>query len=312
MTNLDENEIIRVFTKKLGLEQLDDVAQLQKGIILKGDMLVASTDVPNAMKAWQVARKSVVSCVSDLAAKGIKPYAAIISIGIPKKYKMPYIKGLAKGFAKASSEFGVSIVGGDTNEACDLVIDCSMIGFALHRVPTRSGAQPGDMVVISGKFGSAPAGLAIIMRKAIPPSKLFKKQAIESVFNPRPRQHFGLALAKYFSSSIDSSDGLAISLYELAKQASVDILIGRIPAIDMLQMFALKNNLNVEDLVFYGGEEYEIVATIPQVKLDRAILAAKRAGVVLHVIGEVKKGSGRVFVRNRLLERKGHRHFHRQ
>lgn len=312
MTKLDENEIIRIFANKFGLKKLDDVALLEKGIVFKSDMLVASTDVPIGMKAWQVARKSVVSCVSDLAAKGVIPHAAIISLGIPKTCQMQYIKGLAKGFATASSEFGVRIVGGDTNEACELVIDCNMIGFALGRVPTRAGARPGDIVIISGKFGYAPAGLAILMRNAIPASNLFKKQAIESVLYPKPRLRFGLALAKYFSSSIDSSDGLAISLYELAKQAGVDIVIENIPAIERLHEFALENSLNFDELVFYGGEEYEIVATIPQAKLPRAILAAKKAGVVLHAIGRVRRGAGDVFVRNILLEHKGHRHFQRR
>lgn len=310
MTKLDEKGIIRIFANRFGLKQLDDVALLKKGIVFKSDMLVASTDVPIGMKAWQVARKSVVSCVSDLAAKGVSPYAAIISLGIPKNCQMSYIKGLAKGFATASGEFGFRIVGGDTNEACELVIDCSMIGFASGKVPTRAGAQPGDIVIISGKFGSAPAGLAILMRNAIPASSVFKKQALESVLNPKPRQRFGLTLSKYFSSSIDSSDGLAVSLYELAKQAGVDIVIDSIPAIERLDEFALKNSFNPNELVFYGGEEYEIVATISQAKLGQAILAARKAGVVLHAIGRAQKGSGDVFVKKNLLENRGYNHFH--
>src|SRR5215218_370814 len=130
MTKLDEKEIIRIFANKLGISNLDDVVLLDKDIVFKSDMLVASTDVPRGMKAWQVARKSIVSCMSDLAAKGISPFAVIISLGIPKSCELPYIKGLAEGFVIASNEFGVKIVGGDTNEACELVIDCSMIGFA--------------------------------------------------------------------------------------------------------------------------------------------------------------------------------------
>ena len=62
------------------------MALLDKGIVIKSDMLVASTDIPPGMEAWQVARKSVVSCISDLAAKGVRPYAAVISLGIPTVY----------------------------------------------------------------------------------------------------------------------------------------------------------------------------------------------------------------------------------
>src|SRR5215208_7129586 len=65
MTKLDEKEIIGIFANKLGISNLDDVALLDKGIVIKSDMLVASTDVPPGMKAWQVARKSVVSCIQN-------------------------------------------------------------------------------------------------------------------------------------------------------------------------------------------------------------------------------------------------------
>ena len=99
------------------------------------------------MQPWQIARKSVVACVSDLSAKGIKPYVSMISIGIPKKYSDTEIEDLANGFKIASKEFGVSIVGGDTNESRELVIDCCMIGFSgnsVAKIPKRNGASSGD------------------------------------------------------------------------------------------------------------------------------------------------------------------------
>jgi thiamine-monophosphate kinase len=306
---LDEKEIIRIFADKLGYAELDDVALVDKKIVFKTDMLVASTDVPPGMEAWQVARKSVVSCVSDFAAKGVRPHAAMVSLGLPRISTRPYVEGLAKGFAGASKEFGVKIVGGDTNEAGGLVIDCSMIGFASgSRMPARSGAKPGDIVVVSGMFGLPPSGLAILMRGAVTAGE-FRKQAIESVLEPRPRQKFGMALAKYFSSSIDSSDGLAISLYELASQSGVDIVVENVPAAEAVEKFAQENGLDAHELVFHGGEEYEIVATIPKAKLKQAVSAARKAGVGLYVIGRVQKGVGDVFVRKKLLENRGYVHF---
>jgi thiamine-monophosphate kinase len=317
MTKLDEKQIIRIFANKLGISNLDDVAFLDKGIVIKSDMLVASTDIPSGMDAWQAARKSIVSCISDLAAKGIRPHAAVISLGIPNSCltRQPYIEGLAEGFAIASKEFGVKIVGGDTNKAGELVIDCSMIGFSTFKVPTRSGANPGDYVVVSGRFGFPPAGLAILLQNAITASssRIFRKQAVKSVLEPCPRQSFGLALARYFSSSIDSSDGLALSLYELAGRSDgVDIVIYSIPSVQGLDKFAQENSLDRHELVFHGGEEYEIVATISRTKIRRAEAAARKAGVSLHVIGRVQRGSGKVFVRNRLLENRGYMHFRKR
>jgi thiamine-monophosphate kinase len=318
MTKLDEKQIIRIFANKLGISNLNDVALLDKGIVMKSDMLVASTDIPRGMEAWQAARKSIVSCVSDLAAKGVRPHAAVISLGIPNSYSMlrPYIEGLAEGFAIASKEFGVKIVGGDTNEASELVIDCSMIGFSTFKVPTRSGAKPGDYVIVSGPFGFAPAGLAILLQNTITVSSsnsvTFRKHAVKSVLEPYPRQSFGLALARYFSSSIDSSDGLAVSLYELASHSEeVDIIIYNIPFVEGLDEFAQENSLDKNELVFHGGEEYEIVATISPTTISQAEAAARKAGVNLHVIGRVEKGSGKVFARNRLLENRGYMHLHK-
>ena len=316
MTKLDEKQIIGIFANKLGISNLDDVALLDKGIVIKSDMLVASTDVPPGMEAWQVARKSVVSCISDLAAKGVRPHAAVISLGIPNSCYMqqPCIEGLAEGFAIASKEFGVKIVGGDTNETGELVIDCSMIGFPVFKIPTRSGASPGDYVIVSGAFGFAPAGLAILLQqKAITASSIFRKRAVKSVLEPHPRQSFGLMIARYSSASIDSSDGLAVSLYELASQSKgVDITIHRIPAVEGLHKFALENSFETPELVFHGGEEYEIVATIPPTKIRQAESAARKAGVSLQVIGRVQRGSGSVFVRKKLLENRGYVHFHRR
>jgi len=325
MIKLDEKQIIRIFVNKLGINNLDDVVVLDKGIVIKSDMLVEGTDVPPGMEAWQTARKSIVSCVSDLAAKGVRPYAAVISLGIPNSSSMQRqdIEGLAEGFAIASKEFGVKIVGGDTNEAGELIIDCTIIGFPRFKVPTRSGAKPGDYVVVSGLFGFAPAGLTMLLQKNAVTIKdenhnddfnsIFRKKAVKSVLEPFPRQRFGLALAKYFSSSIDSSDGLAVSLYELASQGEdVDITIYSIPVVSGLDKFAHDNNLDTHELLFHGGEEYEIVATISDTKIRQAEAAAKRAGVDLYVIGRVQKGSGKVSVQDRMLENRGYMHFHKR
>jgi thiamine-monophosphate kinase len=322
MTKLNEKEIIDLIVSKLKSDNTitefgkDDVAILSLkdaktktsknnifcpvSIIMKCDMLVGNTDVPAGMKPWQIARKSIVSCVSDLSAKGIKPpYLSLISLGIPRRYSKNEIKGLIIGFQIASKEFGIKIVGGDTNESNELIIDCNMLGFSnindAANIPRRSGAKPGDLVVVSGEFGYSSSGLKILMNN-VKSHGIFKKNAILSVVEPKPRQKFGIALAKYFSSSIDSSDGLAISLYELARQSKVNFLIENIPSAKGVDYFAQNNRLDVKELVFHGGEEYEIVATIPKSKLNRIKSVARKLKLKLLVIGRVEKGDGKVFL----------------
>jgi thiamine-monophosphate kinase len=341
MKKPNEKEIISIISDALGIADLDDVASVlgkrtkgrrrkrrkkdeeEKGgeLVFKVDMLVASTDVPWQMQPWQIARKSIVAPTSDLAAKGAKPLAAMISLGIPSGVTRSYIKGLAKGFKLASKEFDVNIVGGDTNAAKELVIDCSMIGTSAtftstalgnnnNKIPKRSGAKPGDAVIISGRFGYSASGLAILLKSAKAKGS-FRRVAINSVLEPAARQKMGYALAKYFSSSIDSSDGLAASLYEIASASKVDIAIynSDIVMADGVQEFAQLNGLDAHELVFYGGEEYEIVATVPKPLLPRARAAAKKAGCALYVIGKVvQKGSGKVMLGAQLLENRGYVH----
>jgi thiamine-monophosphate kinase len=326
---LNEKQIIDIIVSKLApsganKQKYDDVSILSrsphmkamKSLILKCDMLVESTDVPPGMKPWQISRKSVSACVSDLSAKGIKPRVSLISVGIPKRFSKTDIGELAKGFQIASKEFGVMIVGGDTNESNELIIDCSMLGFSDHvasELPGRNGAKPGDIVVVSGEFGYASCGLKILMSRAKGYGK-FKRNAISSVMKPKPAQKFGLSLVKFFSSSIDSSDGLSISLHELARQSKVNIVIDDIPSAKGVRDFAKINHLDYERLVFYGGEEYEIVATIPRVKLKHAESTARRLKLRLLIIGKVEKGSGKVFLvdtrtgRKSQLENRGYIH----
>jgi thiamine-monophosphate kinase len=186
-----------------------------------------------------------------------------------------------------------------------------MIGLAAKKMPTRSGARPGDYVVVSGSFGLAAAGLAILLRNARATGML-RKQSVDSVLEPKPRQRFGTILGKFFSSSIDSSDGLAICLYELALSSGVDIVVKQVPTEPGLDRFGQDNDIDVNELVFHGGEEYEIVATIPGSKLKQAELAARKAKILLLVIGRVRKGTGKVFVGKRLLENRGYVHFQRR
>lgn len=307
MKRLDEKEIIGIFSRALGVGDLDDVAQIGNKMVFKADMLVASTDVPMQMAPRQVARKSVVSCASDLAAKGVRPIAAMISLGLPADITRGYVEELAAGFRQASQEFGIKIVGGDTNAAKELVIDCSMVGVA-GKVPKRRGARPGDVVIASGRFGYSASGLAVLLKGARAQGA-FRKMAVDSVLEPVPRQAFG-SLARYFTSSIDSSDGLAISLYEIALQSRVDIDVdyGAVKA-EGVDEFAQANGLDAHELVFHGGEEYEIIATVPKSSLPKAKTAAKKAGCALHVIGSVKKGKGNVTANKKPVENRGYLHF---
>src|SRR6267378_7429441 len=173
MKGLTEHEIIRTLTKQfrgqpgvpLGYD--DDVSAIplssETWIIVKTDMLVGSTDIPPGMTVQEAARKAVVATVSDFAAKGVKPRALMVSLGLSAPAKKTTIQELARGLGQAAREYQCKIIGGDTNQADDLVIDIIGVGFANPRtLVRRNGARPGDVVAVTGPFGKTSAGLRIL------------------------------------------------------------------------------------------------------------------------------------------------------
>ena len=320
MTKLNEKEIIDLFfsrllkKNKIEFHIRDDVSLLSfkdlrknkirsfnsYNVVIKSDMLVESTDVVKKMKIWQIARKSIVSAVSDMSAKGIKPpYFSLLSLGIPRSWTKYKIKNLILGFEKASKEFGVVFLGGDTNESKELVIDCILVSFSdstTNNIPLRNNAKSGDIVITSGEFGYTSSGLKILLFNSKAVSS-FKNQAISSILLPKPSQKFGTLLGQYFSSSIDSSDGLGVSLYELAKQSKVNFYIDDIPIPIGLIEFAKTNSLNIYDMIFNGGEEYEILATVNPSNFKKVKFLCKKFHLPMFVIGKVMTGNGNVFVK---------------
>ncbi len=271
----------------------DDVALIPaKGrkLVIKSDMLVRRTDVPKEMTYRQAARKAVASCVSDFAAKGVAPDSFLVSLGLPRGITQREVTELAEGFADSAHEWNVKLVGGDTNEADDLVIDCTMLGFGRHVTP-RNGAKRGELVVTTGYFGLSSAGLKILLEGAkADPS--FRRLAVESVLEPKPRLEVGLAISKYLTASIDSSDGLAICLHTIARMGKVGISLEELPYKKDVERFARVNGYSLEELVLYGGEEFEIVGTLGRRALTKAKDVTKSLGQELLVIGRTTSESG--------------------
>ncbi len=321
MKNLTEHEIIRILTNQfagqpgtpLGFD--DDVSAIpfspKTWIIVKTDMLVGSTDVPPGMTVQEAARKSVVATISDFAAKGVKPQALMVSIGLPAPAKKTTVQDIARGLGQATREYHCKIIGGDTNQADDLVIDIVGIGLANPKeLVRRDGAQPGDIVAVTGPFGRTSAGLKILTSKR--KSDLAKYPSfIKAVRRPKAWLAEGIVLAKSraTTSSIDSSDGLAWSLHQIARASRVGISLHTIPVAAEVESYAKEHRLSALELALYGGEEYELVVTIePQSfnKLKRRVPSLKKIGIV-----EKKRFGVAAQIRGRqvTVEARGWQHF---
>ena len=306
MSKLSEKKIIELFQSKLGNASFvpEDVESFKIGkekLVAKIDTFVESTDLPPRMKLEDAARKSIVSCVSDFAAKGVKPAFGIVSLTIPKKLSRSNIQSLAKGFQKAAREFGLKILGGDTNEGKELVITFSLFGTT-KKIVNRNSAKTDHVIITSGSFGYTGAGLSILL-KGKKSSKKFGTKAKNAVLKPRCRLLFGLKNKKYFSSSMDSSDGLSTTLNEMSSQSKKKFIITSMPSENNVLEFAASNKLNPNDLILNGGEEYEIVATTNKSNLPKIRNYAKKHKINLYEIGYVTKGSGVFYKKNGRLVR---------
>ena len=271
----------------------DDVAAVSISdklvAVLKMDMLVAKTDVPRGMSLQQAARKAVIMNVSDLASKGVKPIAMLTALGLTRDLTKEDMVSIGRGLNAGAREYDTYIIGGDTGEASDLIITCMVFGLSKpDTMMTRSGARPGDILAVTGLFGKTSAGLKLLEEEVKVPERL-REALLEAVYMPRARLSEGLALAGsgVVSASIDSSDGLAVSLHELRKMSKVGFRITDAPIASEAEEFAKHRRLDAYDLALYGGEEYELIVTVRRGCWRRAQQAVGRAGGSLIRIGEV-------------------------
>jgi len=300
---LGEREIIELIRSRLSvMPDLpvplgDDVSAVDVGkgrvAVLKTDMLVGGTDVPRGMSLWQAARKAVVMNVSDFAAKGVKPVALLVSLGLPRGLMRRDVEEIARGLNAGAREYGAYVIGGDTNEASDLIITVSLFGTADRKaLMLRSGAKAGDIVAVTGFFGKTAAGLRLLL-DGFAASKELREVLLSSVCMPKARLCEGLALrdSGAVSASIDSSDGLAWSLHELARMSGVGFLVKSVPVADEVRRFAEFNGLDSLELALYGGEEYELVVTVkPKLWVDAETIVETMGGALLP-IGKVTRDS---------------------
>ena len=296
----------------------DDVSAVGIGngklAALKTDMLVGKTDVPPSMNLWQAARKAVVMNISDLAAKGAKPIGLLASVGIPRDFTKKDIEQIGKGLNAGAREYNAYVLGGDTNEASDLVISCTALGIVEKRcLMKRSGAKPDDLVAVTGLFGKTSSGLKILLKGLTAPPDI-KKELVDAILMPQARLKEGLALAQTHAvtASIDSSDGLAWSLHEISRASNVGFIIDDLPVAREAEEFAKIHDFDPVELSLYGGEEYEIVVTLEPKLWEKAKKATEQVGASLTKIGQITKEKT-LFLRTKekiiRIEARGWEHF---
>jgi thiamine-monophosphate kinase len=303
-----ERELIERFTRQIEflpgmpVPLWDDVNAVSLGggrcVVLKTDMLVWRTDVPAGMTPYQAGRKTVVMNFSDLGAKGVRPHVFLASMGAPSTTPVNWIEEIARGFSEGAREYGGWMAGGDTNEACDIVLAGMAYGVGEEgKLMLRSTSHPGDILATTGGFGHTSAAFKILLEGMDAPATI-RDRLVESVYMPRARVDAGVALAATgaATSCMDSSDGLAVSLHDLRRSSGNGFRLTSVPLTRDASRFAELHGLDPTSLALYGGEEYELVFTIRPGAVEESRKALRRVGADLHELGEVTSDKRIVYV----------------
>lgn len=259
---MKEKEFITIIKNTLNSPYIgDDCAYLKDlGIVVTQDSLVEDIHFSTKfISAFDLGFKAVMVNVSDVAASGAEPKYLTVSLSLPSNVKEDFVEEFYNGCKKACGN-DVQIVGGDITGSEKIYISICAIGKTLGRnISSRKNAKIGQKVIVSGIHGSSSAGLKLLLEGKNSPEKFIK-----SHINPVVQVEFGKKISttvKEPYAMMDTSDGLMDGLSTIANESGVllDIDFDKIPHEKDIEQFE-----NWQDLVLFGGEDYQILAIVPQ------------------------------------------------
>lgn len=302
-----EDEIIARYFRPLAkhpaaLGLIDDCAALPvpagSDLVLKTDAIVGGVHFFPDDPADKVARKALRVNLSDLAAKGAKPEGFLLALALPKEIDRVWLKAFALGLGKDAEVFGCPLLGGDTDRTPGPVIIAITALGSLPRgsmVP-RSGAKPGDRVMVTGTIGDSTLGLVLRQDAAAAErwglSRREGSYLVERYLVPQPRNAIAEALRQHASAAMDVSDGLVGDFTKLcaASNVSAEIDAMRVPLSNAARRAVAVEPAMLERALT-GGDDYEIVCTVPPKKVEAFQVAAAKLRVPVVEIGVVTKGN---------------------
>jgi len=252
-------------------------------LVVTTDMLHRTTDFPPQMSAWQIGWMVAAVNLSDVAAMGARPVGILSALGFPADTDVEFVEEMARGMADCAAICDVPVIGGDIDTHEELTITGTAIGRMRKReLLRRNGAQVGDKVCVTGYAGSA--GLALC---ALAAGAQVSGSLLRVLFEPVPRtgEAQKLAASGAVTSMMDISDGLALSLYDIAGASSVGFRIYENALPVQEEVRTLVTNANeVLELALYTGGDFELLFTVRPDMIEAAQDACS-----LCVIGEVFK-----------------------
>jgi len=236
-----------------------------------------------------VGYKSLARATSDIAAMGARARYFFMTVGLPDACAGVWLDNFLGGMASAARRFGLILAGGDTTKYPLVVASFTVVGEVNRgRAILRSGARPGDLLCVSGRLGEAELGFRLLQRK--PHEHKRWTRLLKKHFYPEPQLVVGewLAAHRFATSMIDTSDGLSTDLDHICKASGAGAIVWG-PKIPVVRIPPELRRLGLDplDLALHGGEDYELLFTVPKKFSSR--LPRKINGVSVTVIGEITR-----------------------
>ena len=300
------------YGKKEARNLIDDCAFFKnvKGLTISVDSSIEGVHVPTGTSVGIQSERSVLRALSDLAAFGAKPLCIFASISLPKTFKYRLLKEIALGFKRVLDDYKIFLAGGDISSyEGPLNFSITVLGEKTTNISGRSGAKPGDLVVMSGNLGDAYIGRMLIEKNYYDLKKEEIKKLIKKFYKPSPRINLGMTINKFSTSAIDISDGFLSELNHICVNSNVGAFINveKLPLSKVLKSVMENKKIRYLDILT-GGDDYELLYTVNPSNIGRLDSESS-------VIGEIVKKSGiKVISKNSLAlkfkkDEFGYKHF---
>ncbi|MFX1286223.1 MAG: thiamine-phosphate kinase [Promethearchaeota archaeon] len=308
LENLGESSVInllQVYIDSSDLLGTNEDAYLYSNILpyilVNVDTMSRDSDFLPKQTWRQLGAKLVTITFSDLVAKGATPDLFISSLVLESLMREDELIELVSAIQKTSHKYGAKFLGGDLGSSTETVLTGVGLGSIKRgTILTRRDARKGDLVCVTGHFGLTTIGLDYLLspmnrKYETIPDELLQLGTV-LLYEPQLRLKEGVLLRKHdlATSSIDSSDGLAISLHWLSQASDIGIVVNKLPIYPELESF-LESFDTIQEITMFGGEEYELIFTVPPSKLELLRNIFRLNNSQFFVIGECIDSKG-VFI----------------
>jgi len=307
----------------LGLRDDAAVLALPAGqeLVISCDTIVEGVHFLKDDPPETIGHKALAVNLSDLAAKGARPYAYLLALTLPNEPNEQWLEKFTGGLRALQDEAGIALVGGDTTRGSGPL---SLTITALGLVPQgtsvpRRGAKAGDRVFVTGTIGDSYLGLRLLQQPDLANTWALTKDEIAFLIRryrqPEPRGALAIVVRNCAESAIDVSDGLVGDIEKLCRVSHVCAEIG----LDLVPLSApgrkaVAKDRDLLERMIVAGDDYEIAAAVPSVRSAKFEAEAAQCGVAVAAIGTIQAGEGDVTVLDRegrpiTLTCKGFSHF---